>query len=35
MSEGTVRNYVSQIFSQLDVRDRVQAVLWVQQHLLD
>ncbi|KAB8329948.1 response regulator transcription factor [Scytonema tolypothrichoides VB-61278] len=35
LSEGTVRNYVSQIFSQLDVRDRVQAVLWVQQHLLD
>ncbi|MUG99031.1 response regulator [Scytonema sp. UIC 10036] len=35
LTEGTVRNYVSQIFNQLGVRDRVQAVLWAQQHLLD
>lgn len=33
LTEGTVRNYVSQIFSQLGVRDRIQAVLWAQQHL--
>lgn len=35
LTEGTVRNYVSQIFSQLGVRDRIQAVLWAQQHLLN
>ncbi|BDI19274.1 DNA-binding response regulator [Nostoc cf. commune SO-36] len=33
LTEGTVRNYVSRIFSQLGLRDRIHAVLWVQQHL--
>ncbi len=35
LTKGTVRNYVSHICSQLGVRDRIQAVLWVQQHRLD
>ncbi len=35
LTQGTVRNYVSHICSQLGVRDRIQAVLWVQQHRLD
>ncbi len=35
LTQGTVRNYVSQLCSQLGVRDRIQAVLWVQQHRLD
>lgn len=34
LTEGTVRNYVTRIMSQLGVRDRVQAVLWAKQHLL-
>ena len=34
LSEGTVKNYVSQIFEQLGVRDRVQAALIAQQELL-
>jgi DNA-binding NarL/FixJ family response regulator len=34
LGDGTVRNYVSRILSQLDLRDRVEAVLWVQQHLI-
>jgi DNA-binding NarL/FixJ family response regulator len=34
ISEGTVKNYVSQIFEQLGVRDRVQAALIAQQELL-
>jgi len=33
ISEGTVKNYVSQIFEQLGVRDRVQAALIAQQEL--
>ncbi len=33
LSEGTVRNYITNILSQLDVRDRVQAVLWAQKNL--
>jgi DNA-binding NarL/FixJ family response regulator len=33
LSEGTVKNYVSYIFSQLGVRDRVQAALWAKQYL--
>jgi len=33
LSDGTVRNYVTRILSQLDLRDRVQAVLWAKQHL--
>ncbi|MBI4784035.1 MAG: response regulator transcription factor [Oscillatoriophycideae cyanobacterium NC_groundwater_1537_Pr4_S-0.65um_50_18] len=35
LSDGTVRNYVTRILSQLNLRDRVQAVLWAQQHLTD
>lgn len=34
LSEGTVKNYVSQIFEQLGVRDRVQAAIIAQQELL-
>jgi DNA-binding NarL/FixJ family response regulator len=34
ITEGTVKNYVSQIFEQLGVRDRVQAALIAQQELL-
>ncbi|MGF1539496.1 MAG: response regulator [Pleurocapsa sp.] len=34
LSEGTVRNYLSNIFCKLEVRDRTQAALWVQQNLL-
>jgi DNA-binding NarL/FixJ family response regulator len=34
LSDGTVRNYVTRILSQLDLRDRIQAVLWAQQHLI-
>jgi DNA-binding NarL/FixJ family response regulator len=33
LSEGTVRNHVSQILSKLQVRDRTQAALWATQHL--
>ncbi len=33
LTEGTVKNYVSQILCQLGVRDRTQAALWAQQHL--
>lgn len=33
LSEGTVRNHLSNIFCKLDVRDRTQAALWAQQHL--
>ena len=32
LSEGTVRNHLSNIFCKLDVRDRTQAALWAQQH---
>jgi DNA-binding NarL/FixJ family response regulator len=35
LSEGTVKNYITRIFSQLEVRDRVQAALWAQQYLLN
>lgn len=34
LSEGTVKNHVTRIFCQLGVRDRTQAALWAQQHLL-
>jgi len=34
ITEGTVKNYVSQIFELLNVRDRVQAALIAQQELL-
>jgi DNA-binding NarL/FixJ family response regulator len=35
LTEGTVRNYITNILSQLDVRDRVQAILWAQKNLTD
>lgn len=31
LSEGTVRNYISSILSQLDLRDRTQLAIWVVQ----
>jgi DNA-binding NarL/FixJ family response regulator len=34
LSEGTVKNYVTQILSKLELRDRIQAALWSQQNLL-
>jgi DNA-binding NarL/FixJ family response regulator len=34
LSDGTVRNYVTRILSQLDLRDRIQAVLWAKQYLI-
>lgn len=34
LSEGTVKNYVTQILTNLEMRDRVQAALWAQQNLL-
>ena len=34
LSEGTVRNHLSNIFCKLDVRDRTQAALWVQQNII-
>ena len=33
ITEGTVRNYVTRILSQLGVRDRISAVLWANKHL--
>jgi DNA-binding NarL/FixJ family response regulator len=33
LTEGTVKNYITQILSKLQVRDRVQAALWAQQQL--
>jgi DNA-binding NarL/FixJ family response regulator len=35
LQEGTVKNYVTRILSQLALRDRVQAALWARQHLLE
>jgi DNA-binding NarL/FixJ family response regulator len=35
LTEGTVRNYITNILSQLNVRDRVQAILWAQKNLAD
>ncbi|MFO7942456.1 MAG: response regulator transcription factor [Bacillota bacterium] len=32
LSEGTVKNHISTIYSKLDVRDRTQAVLWAIRH---
>lgn len=32
ITEGTVRNYISRILTELDVGDRTQAALWAQQH---
>lgn len=34
LSEGTVKNHVSQILSKLEMRDRTQAALWAQQNLI-
>ena len=34
LSEGTVKNHVTQILSRLEMRDRIQAALWAQRHLL-
>lgn len=31
LSEGTVRNYISSILSQLDLRDRTQLAIWAVQ----
>lgn len=33
ITEGTVRNYVTRILSQLELRDRISAVLWAKEHL--
>ena len=33
LSEGTVKNYVTQILAKLEMRDRIQAALWAQKHL--
>jgi DNA-binding NarL/FixJ family response regulator len=33
VTEGTVKNYLTRIFSKLGVRDRIQAALWAQRHL--
>jgi DNA-binding NarL/FixJ family response regulator len=32
LTEGTVKNYVTRILSQLNMRDRIQAALWAQQY---
>lgn len=34
LSEGTVKNYVTQILNKLEMRDRIQAALWAQRNLL-
>ena len=34
LSEGTVKNYVTQILNKLEIRDRIQAALWSQQNFL-
>ena len=34
LTEGTVKNHLTNIFCQLNVRDRTQAALWAHQHLL-
>lgn len=34
LSEGTVKNYVTQILTKMEMRDRVQAALWAQKNLL-
>lgn len=35
ITEGTIRNYISRILSELGVGDRTQAALWAQQYLRD
>ena len=32
ITEGTVKNHITRILTQLDLRDRTQAALWAQQH---
>lgn len=34
LTEGTIKNHLTNIFCQLDVRDRTQAALWAHQNLL-
>lgn len=34
LSEGTVKNHVTQILLKLEMRDRIQAALWAQQNLM-
>jgi DNA-binding NarL/FixJ family response regulator len=34
LSEGTVKNHITQILSKLEMRDRIAAALWAQRHLL-
>ncbi|MBE9013850.1 response regulator transcription factor [Pseudanabaenaceae cyanobacterium LEGE 13415] len=34
LSEGTVKNHVTQILGKLEMRDRIAAALWAQRHLL-
>ncbi|MEO0408449.1 MAG: response regulator transcription factor [Cyanobacteria bacterium P01_A01_bin.135] len=34
LTEGTIKNHLTNIFCQLDVRDRTQAALWAHEHLL-
>jgi DNA-binding NarL/FixJ family response regulator len=33
LSEGTVKNYITQILSKTNLRDRIQAALWAQKYL--
>ena len=33
LTEGTIKNHLTNIFCQLDVRDRTQAALWARDHL--
>ena len=35
LTEGTVKNYVTNIFTYLNLRDRLQVALWVAQNLTD
>ncbi len=35
LTEGTIKNHLTNIFCQLEVRDRTQAALWACQHLLN
>ena len=34
LSEGTVKNHVTQVLNKLEMRDRIAAALWAQRHLL-
>jgi DNA-binding NarL/FixJ family response regulator len=35
LQKGTVKNYITRILSQLEARDRIAAVIWAQQNLLN